>query len=59
MLLKYNKDTDRFELKGLTINEISAIGSALKLAGDYGEPHKILSERLDEALNEMENRVIL
>ncbi len=57
MLLKYNADTDRFELKGLSINELSAISSALELAGDYGKTHKILSERLNEALCEMEKRV--
>lgn len=58
MLLKYNADTDRFELKGLTINELSAIASALNLAKDYGKAHKVLSERLEEALDEMEKRVI-
>ena len=58
MLLKYNADTDRFELKGLSINELSAIGSALRLAGDYEKYHKLLSKKLDAALAEMEKRII-
>lgn len=56
MLLKYNVNTDRFDLKGLTINEMSAIASALNLASDYGKPHKKLSESLEASLDELERQ---
>lgn len=55
MLIKYNKNTDRFDLIGLTISDLSAIGSALNLAGDYGKEHKKLSKVMGTALDEFEH----
>lgn len=56
MLIKYNTNTNKFDLMGLSTSDLSTIHSGLKLAGDYGKSHKKLSEKLDVALFELEQR---
>jgi len=54
MLIKYNTNTDRFDLIGLTISDMSAIMSALNMAGDYGKAHKKLFKAMEATLDEFE-----
>lgn len=54
MLIKYNTNTDRFDLIGLTISDMSSIMSALNLAGDYGKEHKELSKVMEKAFDDFE-----
>jgi len=54
LLIKYNTNTDRFDLIGLTISEMSSIMSALNLAGDYGKEHKELYKTMTTAFDDFE-----
>jgi len=57
MLLKYNTDTERFDLKGLTIDDLATLGSGMKMAGEFGKPQKKMSKLLRSLIDGLGKKV--